>query len=202
MDINIEELKTEYGNLLRGTGREGVDAVLAKLAKMGFFEAPASATNHLNVPGGLLVHSLNVHRMAMSQRALLVEANPDLATTLAEDSITLCALLHDVCKADIYKAGKRWRKNDANRWESYDGYSIDRSNFPIGHGEKSVVMLLLCGMKLSQDEMLAIRWHMGAWSLPFQSSEDRDYLDKAKEKSPLVTLLQCADMLAAGILEK
>lgn len=35
------------------------------LDEIGFFNSPASANHHLNVPGGLLIHSLNVAKAAM-----------------------------------------------------------------------------------------------------------------------------------------
>ena len=56
-------------------------------------------------------------------------------------------------------------------------------------------------LHLSMDEMLAIRWHMGAWELPFQSYEAMGNLSAARDKCPLVTLIQCADQLATGIVE-
>ena len=66
-------------------------------------------------------------------------------------------------------------------------------SFPIGHGEKSVIMLLRLGLDLSEEEMLAIRWHMGEHSVA--QTELHDLMD-ANEKYPLVQLLQTADRLA------
>lgn len=40
-------MKEEFIELLRSTNREGMDKVIAKLEKMGFFTAPASSKNHL-----------------------------------------------------------------------------------------------------------------------------------------------------------
>lgn len=118
-----------------------------------------------------------------------------------EESVIIASLLHDVCKADVYKLGKKWRKDEQGRWEQYDAYEVDYSNFPMGHGEKSVMMLLMCGLRLEQDELLAIRWHMGAWNLAFQNFEDKNCLSAAANKYPLVTIIQTADNLSSHVLE-
>lgn len=193
-------MKDEYLSLLRATGREGVEAVAAYLDKSGFFTAPASVSRHLSVDGGLLTHSMNVYHAALALRKQFIELKPETADSLKEDSVTLVSLLHDICKANVYKKIKKFRKDDNGRWEQYDGYDVDYSRFPLGHGEKSVVMLLRLGLKLTNDEILAIRWHMGAWELPFQSYETKSNISEACH-TPLVTLLQTADMVAAHILE-
>ena len=71
----------------------------------------------------------------------------------------------------------------------------------MGHGEKSVIRLLQWGLEMTEDEMLAIRWHMGAFDLPFQSPEAKSNLNIAKSKCPLIAVLSSADALATSILE-
>ena len=61
-------------------------------------------------------------------------------------------------------------------------------------------MLLRLGLELTNDELLAIRWHMAAWDLPFQSYEEKSNLSEASNV-PLVSLIQAADGLAAHFLE-
>ena len=73
---------------------------------------------------------------------------------------------------------------------------------PIGHGEKSVVQLLRMGLDLSDAEICAIRWHMGAWSVASGDSEERSSFRRSQELYPLVTLIQLADTAAAQILER
>lgn len=192
-------MKEEFVSLLRATKREGIDRVISKLESMGFFTAPASSKNHLCVEGGLLEHSMNVYKMAKMIREQLLAVQPELK--IKEESVIIASLLHDVCKADIYKKGLKWRKDDQGRWEQYEAYEIDYTNFPMGHGEKSVMMLLMCGLRMEQDELLAIRWHMGAWNLAFQNFEDKSCISAAADKCPLVTLIQAADNLAAHVLE-
>lgn len=192
-------MKEEFIELLRSTNREGMDKVIAKLEKMGFFTAPASSKNHLCREGGLVEHSLNVYKMAKMIHGQLLLSNPEIK--IKEESVIIASLLHDVCKADIYKIGVKWRKDDQGRWEQYEAYEIDYTNFPMGHGEKSVMMLLMCGLRMEQDELLAIRWHMGAWNLAFQNFEDKSCISAAADKCPLLTLIQAADNLAAHVLE-
>ena len=192
--------KEEFVSLLESTGRKGVDSVVDYLGKAGFFHAPASVNRHLCHDGGLLEHSLNVYKMAVRLRGQMVEMRPGIESRLPEDSVAIAALLHDVCKANIYKKVTKYRKDANNRWESYDGYDADYTRFPLGHGEKSVVMLLRLGLELTNDEVLAIRWHMGAWDLSFQSFESKSNISAASDV-PLVAVLQAADALAAHILE-
>ena len=57
-------------------------------------------------------------------------------------------------------------------------------NFPMGHGEKSVILLLCNGLSLYDDEMLAIRWHMGAWGINMNSFEDQRCYDTSRKLYP------------------
>lgn len=189
-------------SLLESTNREGMDNVIAELKKTGFFVAPASTKFHLCCDGGLAIHSYNVSKMAMKVRDCIVEEQPEAAPRLERDSIVIAGLLHDVCKADIYFKAKRYRKSDeTGRWETYDGYNVDYSHFPVGHGEKSVIMLLKWGLRLTDDEIIAIRWHMSAWDLSFQSCEQRQSIAEAVLRCPLLAVIQAADGLASHILE-
>ena len=52
MDVNIKANKEKCIELLRSTGREGVEDLILELDRMGFFTAPASAVYHLNCEGG------------------------------------------------------------------------------------------------------------------------------------------------------
>ena len=187
---------------LRATGRKGIENVIGKLEELGFFQAPASTVYHLNTPGGLLQHSVNVYREALAVREKQVEMCPESEALLPLDSVAIAALLHDVCKAEIYRTAVKSRKNEDGTWERYMGYEIDYSAFPLGHGEKSVIRLLQWGLDMTDEEMCAIRWHMGAWDLPFQSSEAKGCSNAAKTKTPLVSLIGAADGLASFVLER
>lgn len=201
--INMTETHKEvFCNLLRSTKREGIEQVIRELDSIGYFEAPASANHHLNITGGLMEHSLNVCGAALDLRSVMLTRRPDLEESLSRESVIIASLLHDVCKSNIYKNTLVSRKNDQGYWIKEPGYAVDCSDLPLGHGEKSVIMLLSWGLKLTRDEMLAIRWHMTAWDLAFQSYEQKTNLEKARETTPLCYIVQCADSLSSGILEK
>ena len=200
--MDRKEMKEEFLNLLRSTEREGVEDLIEALEEMGFFTAPASANHHLNVEGGLLEHSLNTCKAALAIYEGLKPLDPSMEKEVRRDSIILSSLLHDVCKSDIYKRSVKKRKNNVGQWEDVEGYSVSYKNFPMGHGEKSVIMLLCNGLSLYDDEMLAIRWHMGAWGINMNSFEDQRCYDTSRKLYPLVSIIQAADGLAASILER
>lgn len=193
--------KQEFIDLLQSTGREGVDHIIEDLKELGFFEAPASSRFHLNVKGGLVQHSLNVCKAALMVREAMIELDDTLRDSLPQSSVIIASLLHDACKADIYKPTIKKDKNQFGIWIPVEGYDVVYDNFPLGHGEKSVIMLLRGGMDLTDDEIMAISWHMHAWDLPFQSPDSKDNFNAAKSKCPLLTLIQAADGLASGLLE-
>lgn len=202
MDKTLQDNKERFVELLKSTQREGVEYVIEDLESLGFFEAPASSTQHLNYDGGLVEHSLNVYDMAVMLKEQIIARRPDLEKLLPTESIIIASLLHDVCKADIYRKVMRRRKDAIGTYEEYQAYEVDYSNLPIGHGEKSVIMILRSGMYLEDDEVIAIRWHMSAWDLPFQSFELSKSLNVARDKSPLCSLIHTADTLAANLLER
>ena len=187
---------------LKSTKREGIENTIAELEGLGFFAAPASSRFHLNCEGGLVEHSMNVCNVALDIREVMIARDPSLAGKLPIDSIIIAALLHDTCKADIYKPAIKKQKNKLGIWEPVQGYDVEYSNFPLGHGEKSVIVLLRAGLKLTDDEIMTIRWHMHAWDLPFQSPDIKGNFQAAKAACPLLSLIQAADGLASHMLER
>lgn len=98
-------------------------------------------------------------------------------------------MLHDICKATRYK-------------KSANGeYEKNFSDFPVGHGEKSVIMLLQWGLPLTKEEILAIRWHMEPWQLPLHNKKQQKDYAQAVESYPLVTLIHTTDTLTSKIIE-
>ena len=77
---------------------------------------------------------------------------------------------------------------------------FDTAPFPLGHGEKSVIRLLRSGLEMTDDEIMAIRWHMSSFDLAFQSPESRQDYSVASDKCPLLAVLRAADNLASHIL--
>ena len=154
--------------------RPGAAELLKWLQTTDIFTAPASTKFHGAYPGGLLDHILTVYYRMFPEAQ---QAGYDTET------IAVVALLHDVCKLNVYKAAAK------EGGLSY-GYHDD---FPLGHGEKSVV-LILKHMELTVEEMLAINWHMGAFDS--RASTDKRSLNDVFNRHKLAVLLHIADMQA------
>ena len=193
--------KEKFISLLKSTNRKGVNQLLSLLEEKGFFEAPASTRFHLSKNGGLLQHSINVYDVAMKVRSAMIELDERLKDVFPKDSIII-ASLYMMFLRPIYKQCIKRQKNDNGSWVDTLGYDTDYSKFPLGHGEKSVIVLLRSGMELTDDEIIANRWHMNAWDLPFQSYEAKSNLNVAREHSPLLTLIQTADGLSSALIER
>ncbi len=196
---NNNEARARFEKILRDTGRENIDYVIEDLDAWGFFTAPASAKGHGAYPGGLLEHSLNVYDAAVEARKAMIVLRPDLEDDLKADSIAIAALLHDVCKSDLYRLVKKKRRNEVGQYEEFEQYEIHDENFPVGHGEKSVILLLQSGRDLKDDEICAIRWHMGPWNM---SGDDEKFYRQAGKATPLQPLIHAADTLASAIIER
>ena len=188
------ELKEEFLSIYNGNiKRDGADNFLNYLLKTDFVTAPASTRFHGSHEGGLLEHSLNVYHclkdyLERNRTKQLYRMN------YSEETIALCALLHDVCKVNFYKTDYRNAKNERGEWEKVPYYTID-DTLPYGHGEKSVY--IISGfMRLTREEAFAIRYHMG-----FSGVEDKNSIGKAFEMFPLAFALSVADMEASYYLE-
>lgn len=120
------------------------------------------------------------------------------APAYAVDTIAVVALLHDVCKADAYKVEKKNQKQKDGSWQQVDTYGYT-NNFPVGHGEKSIIQIMRF-MYLTEEEVLAIRWHMGAFDNAVKGgSYDMNY---AFAQSRLAAMLHIADMMATHLDER
>lgn len=197
----IDEMIQEFTNVLTVTHRNGIENVLHGLDELGFFKAPASSEFHCDYEGGLLEHSLNVYHQMMRIRHFEFEMFPDAVGHITNESVAIVALLHDVCKAEIYKKVEKFRKDKDNKWEKYLAWKADHSQLPLGHGEKSVIRLLRWGLELTDEEILAIRWHMAKWDLSDYNDAKQGF-NAACDKTPLVSMLIAADGLASRIAER
>lgn len=171
--------------------RPGADKLLEWLRRSDFFVAPASTRFHLARPGGLVEHSVHVYRRL--RRLYISELkNGEMPTNDEEEKIAIIGLLHDICKVNFYSVQKRNRKNANGEWEQYDAYFVD-DILPYGHGEKSVY-IVSAFMKLSREEAMAIRWHMGFSDDNFRAGGYS--VGNAFEKYPLAVIAHMADLEA------
>ncbi len=113
----------------------------------------------------------------------------------------------DVASVPVYKVASKtemYRMATKPGWGAVEWYSAadgyektedgyrHNEQFPIGHGEKSVI-LILRHMPLTDEEITAISWHMGAFDSRAGASRS---LSQAWEKCPLALRLHLADMEA------
>ena len=193
---STEEIRQEFTAIYNDKiKREGAEKLLDYLTnRCDFFTAPASTRFHSSYDGGLAQHSLNVYH-CLVQYLARERVKEVYKLTCSEESAAIVALLHDICKVDTYVRDTRNVKNErTGQWEKVPIYRTE-DKLPYGHGEKSVYMVSGF-MKLSREEAMAIRWHMG-----FSGSEDTNLVGRALEMYPLAFALSTADMEATYFLE-
>lgn len=164
------------------------DDFLKYLGESDFWRAPASTQYHESYEGGLVEHTLKVYENLSLLNYIKVLG-------FSDEQVAKASILHDLCKVNFYKKAFKSKRMDDGTWVRVEAYEVN-DQLPIGHGEKSVIIALQHGILLSEDEILAIRWHMGAWG-----PESKDYiggqaLSAGMNKSKLVVALQLADMIA------
>ena len=176
--------------------REGAGALLDYLMSPAsdFFTAPASTRYHNAWEGGLCAHSLNVYDCLVDYMNR-PKVKEEFGLLYTEESIAIVALLHDLCKVNIYKVSSRNVKDEFGRWKTVPYYEFD-DQLPYGHGEKSVY--IISGyMKLTREEAFAIRYHMG-----FSEEANVRNVGAAFEMFPLAVALSIADTEATFFAEK
>lgn len=174
--------------LLKKVNRAGVEDLITFLMESDFFTAPASTKYHGNHDEGLAAHSLNVFKTF--ERKV-----KGYKLIVPEESVIIAGLLHDVCKVNFYAKEQKWRKDENNKWESYESFGV-KDEFPFGHGEKSVT-ILQDFIKLTDQEKMLIRWHMGAW----EPQESRAKMSEAMDIYPEIVLLQTSDQEVSRLID-
>lgn len=155
------------------------------LKEKGFFTAPASIHHHGAYSGALFDHSFQVLKVLLSLTERLE------LKWQREESPYLVGMFHDLCKVDNYALNKMntFEQGEVERWE------YNNATLLPGHGDKSVMMLQQY-MRLTEEEMLCIRWHMGA----FDDKENWNSYGRTVTNFPNVLYTHTADMIAARIL--
>lgn len=193
---NVNEIKEEFiGIYTENIKREGADKLLDYLCnRCDFFTAPASTRFHSCYDGGLAQHSINVYNCLKEYLARERVKNV-YKLNFSEETTAIVGLLHDICKVDVYTKDLRNVKNEQGEWVKVPYYKFE-DKLPYGHGEKSVYMISGF-MRLTRDEAMAIRWHMG-----FSGAEDSNLVGNALGKYPLAFAAATADMEATYFLEE
>ena len=174
--------------------REGAQKLLDWLSRTDFFTAPASAKFHNAFEGGLVLHSLNVFDRLL--REVKEEYGENFNEKYSMETITVCALLHDICKVNFYKKEIRNVKENGE-WVPKTFYTVE-DELPYGHGEKSVY--IVSGfIKLTRSEAMAINWHMGAFD---PRAAGGNYISEVFYRYPTAFLFHLADYMATYLDEK
>lgn len=147
---------------------------IAALEKIGYFTAPASMRHHLNEPGGLAAHSINVTDNALK-----------LGAFRERMSAFRFGMLHDLVKCYCYRKAK-----------TGSGYSFVNPPYP-GHGICSALLAAELGIHLTDEERTAIVWHMGAFGL--DEDELKEYHTALQRFPRALILSHAADHLASAL---
>ena len=152
---------------------------LEVLNDLGFFTAPATTKYHGAYEGGLFDHSHAVawHLADMTEKLGLKWERPE--------SPLVIGMYHDLCKCDNYAVDPETGK-----------FIYNPDMIIPGHGDKSVIMLSKY-MRLTDEEIACIRWHMGAYET---DTKMWNYYGKAIETFPNVLFTHTADMVASKIV--
>lgn len=130
--MDRQALITRFEAELGRVNRPGIDKLMGYIRGSDFYTAPASTKFHLSCEGGLLQHSLNV---LDALRGLLAfntitgfyeyHAAEKVVAEIPAESVTVAALLHDICKTYFYGTSTRNQKNDATgKWEKVPYYTV------------------------------------------------------------------------------
>lgn len=181
---DINALTEEFKYIVaKNIHRDGIDDLMSWIGSTDFYIAPSSTRYHGAEPGGLVAHSITVYKRLKAKQ----EDEDD-------ETIAIAALFHDLCKCNFYKPSFRNVKNEVTgKWERVPSYEIEDS-YPLGHGEKSM-FIIMNFMKLTDDEAMAIRWHMGFSAIEQQF--EKPSMTKAMQMYKLVLKLQAADQESA-----
>lgn len=179
-----------FRNRLMSTKREGMADLIQYLADIGFITSPASTQYHGAYEGALLEHSLNVLHAA---EKLTVSWLGGAGYNEIQDSVIICALLHDVGKCgqfgkplyvpNILKSGELSKSKP---------YEHNKDLMTLPHEIVSVIEITKF-IDLTEEEQRAIAWHnglYGAFKYDIQGKENILYM-----------IIHFADMWASRYME-
>ncbi len=162
------------------------------LIKNGFFTQAASTKYHGAYEGGLFDHSYEVTQVLldMTQRLNLKWTRPE--------SPYIVGMFHDLCKIDNYQTiidepGEIMMGTDNVKGREIH-FEYNPNCILTGHADKSI-MLLSQFINLTEEELLCIRFHMGA----YEGQDQWDNYDKAIRKYETVLFTHTADMYTSKV---
>ena len=190
MSKKTEFIEIYQTYIKRAGAKEFLDYLCSN--KSDFFTAPASTRFHGSYPEGLVEHSINVYH-CLKDYLSRNRVKDMYGMDYDDETIALVALLHDVCKINVYKTSYRNKKVNGE-WQQVPYYEFE-DEMPYGHGEKSVYMISPF-IKLTREEAFAIRYHMG-----FSNEDPARNVGYTFEHFPLAFALSTADMEATYFVD-
>lgn len=163
-----------------------------ELDRMGFFDAPASTRHHGNYEGGLFDHSLEVAK----QLVMLTDKLGLKWKTF--NSPKVVGMYHDLCKCDLYvPLVDNYIVFHEDKTVDVEAvkYMYSPATTINGHGDKSLIFAMP-HIKLTDEEIHCIRWHMGAYET---DTKKWGFYGRAIAKYPNVLYTHVADMIASHI---
>lgn len=183
------ETKEKIEALLRSTGRYGIEDLLEYMDKSGFYSAPASTRYHGAEEGALAVHSINVLYAALD----IANALYSLVTPETKNSITICALLHDLGKVGQF-GQPLYVENILKKGRSEaQPYKTNPDLLTLDHEIVSVIEIQKY-ITLTPDEQFAIAYHNALYTAIGK------YNLQGKER-PLQMIIHFADLWASRVIE-
>lgn len=173
------------------------DYIINSLILHKYFVEPASAKYHGAYEGALFDHSMGVIKN------LDYYTKYNNLTWMRPESPKVIGALHDLCKMELHKPIYKEATaedfidvilEEESRIPILDHYEYQEIDMP-DHGARSLAICTMLGIQLTEEEMLCIRWHMGA----FDNKENWNYYTRAIHKYSNVLWTHMADMVAAHI---
>lgn len=170
--------------------RDGIADLLIYVENIGFFDAPASGSNHLCKKGGLLEHSINVWKSAEKIGVALWGGEQ---YNQMQDSIVIASLLHDLGKCGDYNKAM-YIDNVLKSGESSKSKPFKRNPDLVAtpHAIRSIKLATLF-IDLTEDEEWAILCHDGLYDFMRYELQNKE--------TPLQLIIHWADMWASKIIE-
>ena len=160
------------------------------LVGSGFFMKPAAIKHHGNYTGGLFDHSFEVMQVLVDMTERLDLNWIDLRSPY------IVGMFHDLCKMDDYvdeNAEGIVMMGSGSPISKDPKWTYNNNKILKGHGDKSIMMLSQF-MTLTEEEIMCIRFHMGAYE-----TESWNEWDAAIRIYDTVLWTHTADMYASKV---
>ena len=187
------ERYNDFMKLIELHGLNLSDDIVKWLADNSFFTAPASTKYHGAYTGGLYDHSRAVY-----ERLVKLTKDNNLYWQRPQSPFII-GMFHDLCKCDQYvKTMQPLAPYITESTAKYETFEYNTNTLLKGHGTKSL-MILSRLMTLTEEEMLCIRYHMGAYGNDAEQKTEWAGFDAAIHRYENVLWVHHADQLASKV---